>query len=121
MDLTTSARATLSRVPAARGHGAGVGPMVGRYEVDVEEFESVALPALEAGKQGGIVAIDEVGKMEFFSTRFAGLWLELLESNVDLLAVVGRAHLGDCRGKGEVVEVTLENRNDLPDRVAELF
>ncbi len=119
VDLTTGARAVLSRA-ADRGVTRS-SARVGRYFVDVEEFESVALPALEAAKDRGIAAIDEVGKMEFFSERFASLWAELLESDVDVLAVVGGPYLRQCRGKGEIFEVTLRNREDLPRIVAGRF
>jgi nucleoside-triphosphatase len=41
-------------------------PRVSRYGVDLEEFERLALPALEAPRDG-VVLIDELGKMELAS------------------------------------------------------
>lgn len=44
---------------------------VGQYSVDVESFESLALPELRlSDKENGIVIIDEIGKMELFSSVF---------------------------------------------------
>ena len=45
-------------------------PQVGKYGVDLEAFERVALPALEPPDAGGIVVVDELGKMELASARF---------------------------------------------------
>ncbi|MFQ5893993.1 MAG: nucleoside-triphosphatase, partial [Nitrospinota bacterium] len=58
-------RGVLSRIGLAGPH------RVGRYGVDLADFEAVALPALEAGLEiGALVVIDEIGKMELFSERF---------------------------------------------------
>lgn len=121
VDLTTGARAVLSRAPARAAPGVGSGPRVGRYEVDVAAFESVARPALEAVERGGIIAVDEVGKMEFFSQWFASFWRSLLESDANVLAVVGGLHVKACRSRGEILDVTPENRASLPERVAGYF
>lgn len=44
---------------------------VGQYSVDIESFESLALPELRLGdKENGVVIIDEIGKMELFSSKF---------------------------------------------------
>jgi len=143
VDLASGARAVLSRVPE-RGHSRSVGrvkhagtshpdgpardgetarpagPRVGRYRVDISSFEEVALPAL-ASSDSDLVGIDEVGKMEFLSEEFVSLWEELLESDVNVLAVVGVSYLGRYAGKGEVIQVTPENRDALPRLVAERF
>jgi nucleoside-triphosphatase THEP1 len=41
---------------------------VGKYGVDVQGFEGMALPEIEKGiQEKGIIVIDEIGKMELFS------------------------------------------------------
>jgi nucleoside-triphosphatase len=39
-------------------------PRAGRYGVDLAAFERVALPALRLPRTGGVVVVDELGKME---------------------------------------------------------
>nr|CBH09260.1 HM00023 [Heliconius melpomene]CBH09264.1 HM00023 [Heliconius melpomene] len=41
---------------------------VGKYGVLVEEFENVALPAIKEYDDNSLLVIDEIGKMEFFSS-----------------------------------------------------
>jgi nucleoside-triphosphatase THEP1 len=60
---------------------------VGRYRVDLESFERVALPVLEkALKEGKPCLVDEVGKMELFSISFRELILALWDSPQLVLA-----------------------------------
>ncbi len=48
--------------------------LVGSYGVNVQRFESVALPILEkALRENKVVLVDEVGKMELFSKPFREL------------------------------------------------
>ena len=60
---------------ASLGRGSA---MVGKYAVDVESFERLALPSLQAN-DAPITLIDEVGKMELFSPLF----LPLVEAILD--------------------------------------
>jgi len=47
------------------------GPKVGRYRVDVEGFEQAVLPELAINnKDVDLYLIDEIGKMECFSSKF---------------------------------------------------
>ncbi|KAL0289397.1 UNVERIFIED_CONTAM: Cancer-related nucleoside-triphosphatase [Sesamum angustifolium] len=63
-------------------------PNVGRYKVDVSSFESLALPELQVKEDTDLFIIDEVGKMELFSSSFFPAVLRVLESNIPLLASV---------------------------------
>lgn len=63
-------------------------PNVGKYKVDVASFESLALPELQVGEDTDLFVIDEVGKMELFSSSFFPAVLRVLESNVPILASV---------------------------------
>nr|KAJ0227552.1 hypothetical protein LSAT_V11C100016460 [Lactuca sativa] len=53
---------------------------VGRYRVDVASFESLALPELQFKEDTDLFVIDEVGKMELFSSLFFPAVLCVLES-----------------------------------------
>lgn len=122
VDLATGKRAPLARVPVEARPGLEQAPRVGRYLVDVEAFESVARRALARSPTAPLpTAIDEVGKMEMHSPWFAETWRDLLASDADLFAVVGRAFVAECRDSGEVVEVTEANRDDLAIELAARF
>jgi nucleoside-triphosphatase len=107
-----------SGVLAHVSHG---GPFrVGRYGVDVERFDRLAVSCLErALGTDAIVVIDEIGKMELFSERFRELVERILISRQTVLAVV---HQGNdsfarkIRGLPGVEEwvVAEKNRDDLP-------
>ena len=98
-------------------------PRVGRYGVDLEAFERVALPALEV-RAGGVALIDELGKMELASERFRDAVGELLEAPVALVASVhvARHPFTDGlrrRSDTEVLQLTARNRDALPLELAE--
>lgn len=98
-------------------------PRVGRYGVDLEAFERIALPALEP-PDAGVVIVDELGKMELASAGFREAVVDLFDGGVSLVATVhSHSHpftdgLKLRRGV-EVVRLTRRNRDELPDRLAE--
>jgi nucleoside-triphosphatase len=98
-------------------------PRVGKYGVDVEAFERVALPALKGIRKGQLVVIDEIGKMELASEAFCEAVERLVERDVLLVATVHsfRHPFTDAlkrRDDVEVVKVTAANRDELPERLA---
>jgi nucleoside-triphosphatase len=99
-------------------------PRVGKYGVDLEAFERIALPALEAPRRGTVVVIDELGKMELASEAFRGAVTRLLETSLDIVATVhvARHPFTDAlkrRNDVERVHVTGATRDDLPAALAE--
>ncbi len=97
-------------------------PRVGRYGVDLPTFERVALPALRAPRSGGVVVVDELGKMERASAAFREAIMELLGRDV---AVVATVHVGHHRFTDalkhrpdiRVIRVTEGTRDALPERL----
>lgn len=96
------------------------GVQVGRFGVDVAAFERIALPALAfALEKGGVVVIDEIARMELASSQFVSALHEVLEEADSIVATV---HVHDHpvtdallrRADVEVIQVTEDNRNDLP-------
>jgi nucleoside-triphosphatase len=64
-------------------------PRVSKYGIDIVAFESIALPALEIGKkEADLLVVDEIGRMELFSSTFRSTLLELLVLPVPLVATV---------------------------------
>jgi nucleoside-triphosphatase len=98
---------------------------LGRYGLDMEAFESVAVPALEeAIRQGGLVVIDEIGFMELKSRRFRKRVEEALSSRSPVLATVMRNRFDfpdaiKARGDVMMITVRVENRDRLVEEIVE--
>jgi nucleoside-triphosphatase len=90
---------------------------VGRYGVNLQAFERLALPEL-ARRDVDLIAIDEIGKMECASERFRHAVRDALEAPVSVLATLGNARLPfflalRARPDVEVFTLTEHNRNDM--------
>jgi nucleoside-triphosphatase len=98
-------------------------PRVSRYGVDVEAIEDVGVAAIQrAVAADEVVIVDEVGKMELFCEAFKEAVTEAVESENPVLATVmrgSRPWVDELRAKEqvEVWEVTVENRDTLPEQV----
>jgi nucleoside-triphosphatase len=117
----------IETVGGAHGVLAHVGlpgpPRVGKYGVDRAGFERLALPALASPPRGGVVLIDELGKMELASEAFRAAVSQLLEQPIALVATVhlARHPFTDAlkrRPAVELVRLTMRNRDELPERLA---
>lgn len=107
----------LERQLAARG---GPGPQVGAYGVDVKAFEEVALLELESGLElGSTLVVDEIGKMELLSERFADLLPRVFAQARVFATVQQAAHpvTDPIKRRGDVRIVSLDAD---PERVADL-
>uniref|UniRef100_A0A0E0NP83 AAA+ ATPase domain-containing protein n=1 Tax=Oryza rufipogon TaxID=4529 RepID=A0A0E0NP83_ORYRU len=69
-------------------------PTVGRYKVDIASLESLALPELQVKDDTDLFIIDEVGKMELFSSAFFPAVMRVIESNIPVLATIPVPRLG---------------------------
>lgn len=97
-------------------HGDGLS--VGKYKVNLQSFEQVALPILSkslkidssTGKDPWkLVVIDEIGKMELFSDKFVSVVKELFrQEHVTIMATVP---LG-TRGRTQSLVTELKQRKD---------
>jgi nucleoside-triphosphatase len=101
-------------------------PRVGKYGVNLEEFERVALPSIEDVPEGAVVVIDELGKMELASKPFRDAVDSLFEQDTPVVATV-HAHRHPItdelkrRGDVSVERVTRGNRDALPGRILDLL
>jgi nucleoside-triphosphatase len=99
-------------------------PTVGRYSVHVEEFEVLVLPLLDpAITPADLYVIDEIGKMELFSPKFRSRIIDLLAEPAHLLATITKRGKGfveqiKSRNDVELIEVTRQNRDALPEAIA---
>jgi len=103
------------------------GVPVGRYRVDVQALERIALPALRrAQRLGGVIVVDELGRMELASEPCVAAVHELLDQDVTLVITVhtGAHPITDAlkrRNDIERIHVTRENREQLPELLSGLL
>jgi nucleoside-triphosphatase len=94
---------------------------VGKYGVDVESVERVAVPAVEkAVKEDDIIVIDEIGKMELFSHAFKDAVFDALGSGKIILGtILYTKHLWADEIRHlpgvELIMVTPKNRDGIVD------
>jgi nucleoside-triphosphatase len=115
---------TLSGKKAILAHKQARSPFrVGKYRVNVEAFEQIALPELErASRQASLVVIDELGRMELFSEKFQRCVQRTLDRAQLVLGVVQRranpfTDAVKSRSDVLVIEVTETNRDRLPEEI----
>ncbi len=100
---------------------------VGKYRVDLDSFERIAIPALEnALKDKSIIVIDEIGTMELFSAKFRELVRNILDGEKTLLCVIkenGDTFTEEIKNREDVdlVTVNYENRESLPEKVLDVL
>ncbi len=102
-----------------------VGPRVGKYRVDLESFERLAIPEIDPDRSGAeVIVIDEIGKMECLSGNFRSTVLKALDSRSSVLATIALRggdyfRLVKERKDVEIVEVSIDNRDRLHKLLAE--
>jgi nucleoside-triphosphatase len=120
LDLNRSRRGWLAHVDQKRG------PQVGKYRVNIEDLNVIGAQAiLDAVENCDVIAIDEVGPMELFSERFKEATRKALESRKLVVAIVHwKAQgtlIGEAKKRGDIetITVTMENRENLHELIAE--
>jgi nucleoside-triphosphatase len=112
------------RAPLSRA-GAKSRCRVGRYGVDIEALNSVAVSAIEdALETNKAIIIDEIGKMELFSDRFREAVTRAFDSSNPVVAVImlkSNSFADSIKARPDVtaIEVTVANRDSLPARILE--
>jgi nucleoside-triphosphatase len=62
---------------------------VSKYGVDISGLDTIGVTALQqAARQGALVIIDEIGKMELFSAKFKSTVLEIIDSGQKVLGTI---------------------------------
>lgn len=118
---TEGRRAPLAHVEIESPH------RVGKYGVNVRGFEDVVLPLLETAlrRRDRIILVDEIGKMELLSRKFENWVRRMLNSDVRVLATIPirdvHPLVSRIRREFPPLEVTVKNRNSLPEEIARRF
>lgn len=116
LDLSTNSHGWLAHVNLKSG------PQVGKYHVNIEDLEGVGAKAVsDAVEDCDVVAIDEIGPMELFSDKFKEAVSKALGSGKLVVAVVHwkaqnpLVKEAKARADVEIFEVTVDNREKLPE------
>lgn len=102
------------------------GKRVSKYGVSIEDIDTIAVPELELARvKGAIIVIDEIAKMELFSSRFIDEVRKCLDTNRVLGTLQERRHpfLDEVRSRDDItiLELTLETRDQIPLQVLDLL
>lgn len=98
------------------------GPSIGKYRVNIFDFERVALEALDfAMEECDVICADEIGKMELFSEKFRKKLKEILSTDKPLVCVLHRSLINQYEMYGKVLYVTRGNRETLQEDVINLL
>jgi nucleoside-triphosphatase len=87
---------------------------VGRYGVVLENIESVAIPSITPRNAGDSVVIDEIGKMECFSSLFRSKLLDVLDMPnmvVGTISLKGDQFITRIKARSDVLVVEISERN----------
>ena len=100
---------------------------VGRYGVHVEDIDAVGVRALELALEiRRCIVIDEIGSMELFSRKFLQCVLRCLDAPLPVLGTIQKKRtdiLNNIRARSDVdvMEITMANRDRLPQTLLELL
>lgn len=120
--VTLDGREAILAHAGIRGH-----PRVGKYGVDVKALERVGVKALrEAIAHAEYVIVDEIGKMELFSSEFCAAVQEALDSPRPVIATIMRGNHPatdaiKSHPRATLIEVTRDNRDQLAPHILELI
>lgn len=94
-----------------------------RYGVSIQNIETIAVPSI-APRDGRIIILDEIGKMECFSLVFrtaAAMALDSANIVVGTITFGGDDFIAGVKARSdiEIIEVMPENRDALPDVILE--
>jgi nucleoside-triphosphatase len=119
-DLITHERGILANVRGSEG------PRVGKYSVNMRDLERIGAGAIQrAIVEAEVILIDELGPMELHSSRFIESVKAALHAQKHLLGTIHKraSHplVVEVRSNPAyaLVEVTVENREELPAQIAE--
>ncbi|MGI5288165.1 nucleoside-triphosphatase [Nonomuraea polychroma] len=101
------------------------GPRVGKYGVNVPEFERIALPAIERAlaAKGAVALVDEIGPMELLSPAFLPRCIALFAADIPVVATVHQRSRPSLKSRieAELITVTPQNRDELPHTLSRLL
>lgn len=97
---------------------------VGRYGVNLDDLERIAVPSMIASEPDRLVVIDEIGKMECYSRLFRDTLVRALDAPhlvIGSISLKGGLFIQEIKKRADVnIHLISEhNRNALPDLLAQ--
>ena len=95
---------------------------VGKYGMNIEDIDTIAVPSLIPKGKDEIVVIDEIGKMECFSDLFKKTLIQVLDSPncvIGSIALKGGPFIQGIKNRDDVQvsNVTPETRDSLVEKI----
>jgi len=95
---------------------------VGKYGVNIEDIDSLAVSAIIPAQRGQVIVIDEIGKMECFSDLFKKTLIQVLDSPncvIGSIAQKGDPFIQKIKERDDVTvsSVTPETRDSLVEDI----
>jgi nucleoside-triphosphatase len=100
---------------------------LGQYGIDIRDLEEIGVKAIEqAIREKDLVVIDEIAKMELFSSRFRQVVIKALDCPKPVLGVIQMSNhpfLNQTRSRKDVKihELTIHNRESLFESLGVFF
>jgi len=95
---------------------------VGKYGVNIEDIDSLAVPAMVPTGKEEIIVIDEIGKMECFSLLFRDTLMRMLNAPhwiIGSIAQKGGQFIQRIKERNDVhlIHISAQNRNMLVEKI----
>jgi nucleoside-triphosphatase THEP1 len=87
---------------------------VGKYGVNLDILDQIAVPSMTPSKADQIIIIDEIGKMECFSPLFRQTLVKALDSPnpvIGSIALQGTPFIEDLKKRADILLVEVDERN----------
>jgi nucleoside-triphosphatase THEP1 len=87
---------------------------VGRYGVNLEDIDKIAVPSMMPDQPDMLIVIDEIGKMECYSERFKQTLVGFLDSKHKVLGSItmkGDGFIRQIKARDDVMLVTVTPNN----------
>jgi len=98
---------------------------VGKYGVNIEDLENIAVKSVEEGLDRDIIVIDEIGKMELFSEKFRNILEKALDKGKVLGTIMKKSNYFADKVKNrkdvKVLLVEESNRDMLVEEIKEIL
>ncbi len=92
---------------------------VSKYFVDVDAINKIVDEFLKSLEKADYVFIDEIGKMEFYSSRFKAILNDILNSNKIVIAAIGKQFINQFKNKGEIIYLERERFEEVKIKILE--
>lgn len=94
---------------------------VGRYGVNLDDIDRVAVPSMIPASEDMVVVIDEIGKMECFSPLFRATLIQILNSKnlvIGFIALKGDLFIQQIKKRKDIllIHVSYQNRDRLVNK-----